>query len=126
MVLISPQTKVTGLNAAKVLHDPDLRTNLPVMIIAGDESPSYFKEAEMLHNEFVKGRPKPDSNAKLEDLTLWYFSKGKTATKLQGAKLLAEPSLKVPERIQKFINARLVVNPDAKEWSWKERKKPYE
>ncbi len=130
VVLISPQTKVTGLNTARILHDQefhDLRTNLPIMIIAGDESPNYFKEAETLHNEFVKGRPKLDSKeAKPEDWTLWFYGKGQTSTKLQGAKLLAEPSLKVPEKIQRFIKARLVENPDAKDWIWKERKKPYE
>jgi pimeloyl-ACP methyl ester carboxylesterase len=133
VVLISPQTKVAGLNTAtaKVLHDPDfrdLRLNLPIMILAGDENPAYFKEAETLHNEFQKGRPKPDSKqSKPEDWTLWFYGKGRTSTKLQGAQLLAEPSMKVVlERIQTFIKARLVDNPDAKEWVWKERKKPYE
>ncbi len=133
VVLISPLTKrVTALNTARVLHDPeyrDLRMNLPIMILAGDENPTYFREAEVLHNEFLKGRPKLDSNdAKPEDFTLWFYGKGQTSTKLQGAKLLAEPSLKaeVLKRIQRFIKARLVDNPDAKDWGWKERKLPYQ
>jgi pimeloyl-ACP methyl ester carboxylesterase len=133
VVLISPVTKrVTALNTARILHDAeyrDLRMNLPIMILAGDESPTYFKEAEALHNEFLKGRPKLDSKAaKPEDFTLWFYGKGQTGTKLQGAKLLAEPSLKgkTLERIQRFMKARLVDNPDAKEWAWKERKLPYE
>ena len=93
VVLISPVTKrVTALNTARILHDPefrDLRMNLSIMVLAGDESPTYFKEAETLYNEFNKGRPKPDINAKpedkIKDLTLWFFGKGKVSTKLQGA-----------------------------------------
>jgi hypothetical protein len=35
-------------------------------------------------------------------------------------------SLKVPGTIANFIKTRLIVNPDAKEWAWKERKLPHE
>ena len=96
------------------------------MILAGDENPLYFNEAERLQKLFVAGRPKLGTGNKLEDMTLWFYGKGKTPTKLQGAKLIAEPSLKVPEKIAKFIKSRLIDNPDAKDWVWKERKKPHE
>lgn len=131
VVLISPVTKrVTGLNTARILHEVeyrDLRMSLPIMILAGDENATYFKEAEVLHNEFVKGRPKLDKSAKPEDFTLWFYGKGQTSTKLQGAKLLAEPSMKAKsmERIERFLKARLVDNPDAKDWVWKFLKLPY-
>ncbi len=129
LVLISPQTKVVGVNTAQVQHGPqfaDLRRDLPIMILAGDENPLYFNEAERLQKLFVAGRPKIGAGSKLEDMTLWFYGKGKTPTKLQGAKLVSEPSLKAPEKIAKFIKSRLIDNPDAKEWVWKERKKPHE
>ena len=129
LVLISPQTKVTGVNTAQLQHSQqfaDLRRDLPIMILAGDENPLYFNEAERLQKLFVAGRPKIGASNKLEDMTLWFYGKGKTPTKLQGAKLISEPSLKTPEKIGKFIKSRLIDNPDAKEWVWKERKKPHE
>jgi pimeloyl-ACP methyl ester carboxylesterase len=130
LVLISPVTRVTGLNSAQqVLHNQqfqDLRRDLPIMILAGDESPQYFNEAERLQKLFVGGRPKLGAGNKLDDMTLWFYGKGKTNTKLQGAKLISEVSLKVPEKIAKFMKVRLVDNPDAKQWVWKERKKPHE
>jgi pimeloyl-ACP methyl ester carboxylesterase len=130
VVLVSPQTShIPGINSAQFLHDPkyrDLRADLSIMILAGDQNPTYFNEAKQLRTLFESGRPKLDSNSKYEDMTLWFFDKGKTDTKLQGAKLLAEPSLKMPEKIQNFLDYRLIKNPDAKEWVWKERKLPHE
>jgi pimeloyl-ACP methyl ester carboxylesterase len=127
LVLISPQTRVTGLNTSQLLHDQqlaDLRRNLPVMIVAGNQNNTYFNEAKTLQKLFVSGRPKLDSKNKLDDMTLWFYSN--VDTKLQGATLLSEVSLKMPDKIGKFIKSRLVDNPDAKEWVWKERKSPYE
>jgi pimeloyl-ACP methyl ester carboxylesterase len=129
LVLISPQTKVIGVNSAQLQHSQqfaDLRRDLPIMILAGDGNPLYFNEAERLQKLFVAGRPKLGTGNKLEDMTLWFYGKGKISTKLQGAKLISEPSLKVPEKIAKFMKSRLIDNPDAKEWVWKERKKPHE
>jgi pimeloyl-ACP methyl ester carboxylesterase len=130
LVLISPQTKVTGLTRAQeFVHTKqfsDLRRDLPIMILAGDENKPYFDEAERLQKVFIAGRPKILAGAKLDDVTLWTFGKGKTPTKLQGAKLISDNSLKVPGTIGKFIKSRLIDNPDAKQWVWKERKKPHE
>ena len=43
-------------------------------------------------------------------------------TPLQGAKLLAEPSLNVPDKIEDFLKVWLVNNSRVKEWAgWKER-----
>jgi pimeloyl-ACP methyl ester carboxylesterase len=128
LVLVSPQTtRITGLNTSQFLHDSqlsDLRRNLPIMIVAGNQNPTFFSEAKTLQKLFVAGRPKLDNKNKLEDMTLWFYSN--VDTKLQGAKLLSDNSLKMPEKIGKFIDSRLVKNPDAKEWVWKERKSPYE
>ena len=61
---------------------------------------------------FVKSRPPADDD-KPESITVWFFKK--IDTPLQGSKLLAEPSLKVPDKIVVFLNVWLVKNPDAKD-----------
>ena len=127
LVLISPVTKVLGLNTTavtKVLLAP--RSDgflLPLMIVAGNKNKIYFAEAERLHTLFLKSRP-PAEDAKPESITVWFFPK--IDTTLQGAELLAQPALKVPEKIVNFMTVWLVKNPDAKEWKWRQLKKPYE
>jgi pimeloyl-ACP methyl ester carboxylesterase len=122
-VLISPATNVSGLKTAQRMKTPEICRELPVMIVAGNKSKDRFAEAERLYKQFVSGRPAADDD-KPESMTVWFFKK--IDTPLQGSKLLAEPSLKVPEKIVTFLSSRLVKNADAREWVWKERKLPYE
>ena len=65
----------------------------------------------------MKARPPADDD-KPESITVWFFKK--IDTPLQGSKLLAEPSLKVPDKICQFIKVWLVDNADVKDWVWKE------
>jgi pimeloyl-ACP methyl ester carboxylesterase len=127
VVLISPKTNVIGLNTMKIVKMPvqaPICSFLPVMIVAGNQKPAnpYLKDAEQIRTIFVIARP-PAVNAKPQSMTVWSF---KIGTQLQGTKLLAEPSLKVPEKIALFMKARLVTNDDAKDWGWKPRKLPHE
>ena len=122
-VLISPTVKVTGLNTLQVMKRPEIHRDLPVMIVVGNKSKSHFAEADRLRNMFVKERPPVDDD-KPESITVWFFKK--IDTQLQGSKLLAEPSLNVPEKICAVLKTRLVTNEEAKEWAWKERKRPHE
>jgi hypothetical protein len=92
------------------------------MIAAGNKSKEHLVEAERLRSLFVKARP-PAESAKPESITVWLYNK--IDTPLQGAKLVAEPSLKVPDKIVAFLKVWLVENPEAKGWEWKERKRPY-
>ncbi len=126
LVLISPVTKVLGLQptpaqATKILSE--LRPDLPLMIAVGNKNKIYFAEAERLHTLFLKPRP-PAEDAKPESITVWFFPNIQTI--LQGAELLAQPALKVPEKIANFMTVWLVKNSDAKGWKWKQLKKPYE
>jgi len=124
VVLISPLTNVPALKIALLMRNlPEVRHDLPLMIALGNKSKDRVAEAERLNSLFLKLRPPADDN-KPESHTIWYFSK--IETPLQGAKLLAEPSLKVPEKIASFMSTWLVKNFDAKDWSWAERKRPYE
>jgi pimeloyl-ACP methyl ester carboxylesterase len=123
-VLISPATKVTGLkpSTAQAMKVPEVCRDLPVMIIVGNKNKTRFAEAEHLCSEFLHSRPPPEDK-KLESKTVFFF---KHDTALQGTKLLAEPSLNLPDRIVAFLTVRLVKNEDAKEYAWKERKLPHQ
>jgi len=121
-VLISP-VKVTSLNTMQVMKRQEICRDLPVMIAVGNKNKQYLQEADLLRKMFVRERPPVDDD-KPESATVWFFKK--IDTPLQGAKLLAEPSLKLPDKIREFLKARLVANEDAKEWVWKERKLPHE
>ncbi len=46
-------------------------------------------------------------------------------TKLQGTKLL-DPKFNLPAVIADFVERRLVKSDAAKDWTWRERKVPYE
>ncbi len=125
VVLISPVTNVTGLKptTAQVMRMPEVCRDLSVLIAVGNKSKERLKDADQLRSLFVKARPPAEDN-KPESITV-YFLKN-LDTSLQGSELLAEPSLKVPEKIVAFLKRRLVDNPDAKDWVWKERKLPHE
>ena len=122
-VLISPVTNVPALKTPQVMKMPAVCRDLSVMIVVGNKSKEHFAEADRLRSLFVKSRPPADDD-KPESMTVWFFKK--IDTTLQGSKLLAEPSLKVPEKIVAVLNVRLVKSDDAKEWVWKERKLPHE
>jgi pimeloyl-ACP methyl ester carboxylesterase len=122
-VLISPATKVTGLNTAQVMKMPEIVRDLPVMIVVGNKSKDRFTEANRLRDLFVKSRPLAD-DAKPESISVWFYSRIETS--LQGIKLLAEPDLKVPDKIRAFMTVWLVKNADGKEFAWRELKRPYE
>ena len=107
--------------ATKILLE--LRPDLPLMIAVGNKNKIYFAEAERLHTLFLKSRP-PAEDAKPESITVWFFPNIQTI--LQGAELLAQPALKVPEKIANFMTVWLVKNSDAKGWKWRQLKKPYE
>jgi pimeloyl-ACP methyl ester carboxylesterase len=122
-VLISPVTNVTGLKTAQLMRMPEVCRDLPVMLAVGKQSKDYFADADRLCKLFKNARP-PAEGDKPEEITVWFYNK--IDTKLQGAKLLNEQSLGMNEKIRKFMSARLVTNPDAKDWVWKERKLPHQ
>ncbi|MGO9114856.1 MAG: alpha/beta fold hydrolase [Thermoguttaceae bacterium] len=121
--MISPVTKVTGLNTAQVMKLPEICRDLPVMIAVGNKSKERFAEADRLRALFVKARPPADDD-KPESITVWFYSKIETS--LQGIKLLAEADLKVPDKIVAFMTVWLVENADGKDYAWRELKRPYE
>ncbi len=125
LVLVSPPpANIPALNTPQVMKMPEVCRDLPVMIVLGNKSKEHLAEAERLRSLFVKARPPADDD-KPESVTVWYYKK--IDTPLQVAKLLAEPSLNVPDKIEEFLKVWLVNNSRVKESAgWKERKVPYE
>jgi pimeloyl-ACP methyl ester carboxylesterase len=124
VVLISPAVNISGLRTLQVLQKyPEVSRDLPVMIVVGNKGKEQFSEAEKLNSLLKKARPRED-DLKIELRTVLFLSK--IDTTLQGAELLAQPSLNVPEKILYYMTLRLVKNPDAKDYVWKERKLPHE
>jgi hypothetical protein len=73
------------------------------------------KEANKVYKLFVASHPEPDA-AEPEKKDLFYDETKKT--KLQGTKLLNEPSMQLDQYILSFIDARVTQAP----FPWKERK----
>jgi hypothetical protein len=125
-VLVSPVKNVVGLKPPTSQVTKALlqgRADLPLLILAGSKNKVGYAEAERLHSLFIKSRP-PADDAKPESITVWFFKN--ISTSLQGAELLNEPDLKVPDKIVRFMTVWLVKNPDAKKWKWRELSKdPY-
>lgn len=123
LVLISPVTKFKGSTAQRAMTMPYVRDELSVMIVVGSKGPQYVRVAEPLNNLF-KSKRSSEENLKLGSRTLFYLSN--IDTPLQGCKLLDEPSLNIASKIVSFVKLRLIANPQAKDWPWKERKHPHE
>jgi len=138
MVLISPDYSFPGLNTKLALQCPDVQKNIPLMILVGgltkDAEGNVDRaavkandDARRLNELFAKYHPEPEAETEAEKRmfkTLWF---GHLDTTLQGTKLLDAP-LKHPVAplIRQFLEYRLVKNPEAKKFVWKERKLPYQ
>lgn len=122
LVLLSPELNYRGLSTTAALADREIKANLPILILVGKKTPARLADAERFYSIFSNARPGLNDQ-KPEDQTLWC---GRLDTSLQGTKMLDEASLTVPRRIGLFIWTRLVKNPDAKKYAWKERKLPHQ
>jgi pimeloyl-ACP methyl ester carboxylesterase len=131
IVFVSPNTTVKGLDLPLIKRealkvDSDVFERLSVMTVFGNKDIPRAKEAKTLYDLFEKARaPETSPDLDIKKRTLFFFPK--IDTKLQGAKLLTEPSLELPRKITDFLRWRLVEYPKTKEkWGWSELKKPYE
>jgi len=122
IVLISPELSFRGLPIRKAAVYPPVQRDISVMILVGKQDAKALAEAKRIHGIFAKSHPEPTGDDKLDRQTLFL---GELATSLQGTKLL-DPKFNLPAVIADFVNRRLVKSDAAKEWSWRERKFPYE
>ena len=122
LVLISPELSFRGLPIRKAVAYPPVQRDISILILVGKADAKAMGEAKRIYSMFEKSHPEPAGDNKLDKQTLlfWGFD-----TSLQGTKLL-DPKFDVQGLIADFVNRRLVKSDAAKEWTWRERKFPYE
>ncbi len=116
LVLLSPDVSFKGLPLAP--FSEEIRRNIPVLILVGKDDAKSFGEAERVSKIFRRIPPK-----KPEDTTFFFNTLN---TKLQGTHLLEPKTLNADKMIFQFLQLRLVQADEAKNWTWKPLKKPYE
>jgi pimeloyl-ACP methyl ester carboxylesterase len=117
MVLVSPEWSFKGLRINEAVVDPQVRSEIALMVVAGRGSGKSLQEARRLYSAFEKYHPQPPANEAAEKQTLWLRT---PQTTLQGTRLLNEKSLHVDQMILKFVELRLVKPPIP----WDERRNP--
>ncbi len=122
LVLISPELSFRGLPTRKAAIDPHVQRDIAVMIVAGRQDAKAQSEAKRLYGIFARSHPEPVGDDKLDRQTLIWND---LDTKLQGTRLL-DPKFNLASVIADFIQRRLVKSDAAKNWTWRERKFPYE
>ena len=109
LVLISPEANFKGLRMADAVNDAALRSQVAVLLIAGNRRNKSKQEFNNLYDGFKKYH-----EANKKDLVKFLPD-----SSLQGAKLISEASLKVNQKIAEFV-AELV----KLQYPWAERATP--
>ena len=92
--LISPEPNFKGLHMADAINDAAVRTQISILLIAGQQKSRAKEECKRLYDSFKKYHTDPDKKDLFQFLP---------KTPLQGTKLLSEPSLNVNKAIGEFI-----------------------
>jgi len=113
VVLLSPERNFRGVGMEEFLRNPLLNQFVSIYILFGNADPKVASRTELIYNTLAKLHPEPPEDQSEQEKTL--FFKG-LDTKFQGTKLLNQRGLNVEQRIEKFIQLRLV----AKDYPWRE------
>lgn len=116
VVLISPVEKFKNLKMSEALSHPGIKRYVSVYVVMGASDSRAVKEGTQIFKTLDRGRKAPDSP---EEQTL--FLDKTLKTKLQGTKLLGESALGLEQRLEQFIDFRLVKQT---QWPWKDRTSP--
>jgi pimeloyl-ACP methyl ester carboxylesterase len=122
LVLVSPELAFRGLPTRKAAFYPYVQRDIATMLVVGKQDAKAESEAKRLHSILAKVRSEPEGDENLDQQTLFF---NEFDTKLQGMKLL-DPKFNLAAVIDKFLQRRLVKADAARNWTWKERKYPYE
>ncbi len=117
LVLISPEWTYRGLRLNEALQNTNVRSDLSVMIIAGEGNAKLLKEAKRLYSTLERYHPLAAGEEGPDKQTLLLRT---PATSLQSTRLLHEKTMHVDQMILKFIELRLAKQPLA----WVERRNP--
>ncbi len=112
LVLISPELSAHGLKIAVPLADEQVRSQISVMLLVGQNAKKPLDDATRVNNLLKLYHPLPEDAAKVKEQRSLFFIP--VDTHLQGTKLLGGEGLGVAQMIEMFISRRLVTNPDVK------------
>jgi pimeloyl-ACP methyl ester carboxylesterase len=115
IVMISPKWSDHRIQVPEALSNDGIKRMVSIYIVMGADDPDAVKEAKRIFKTFEVTHPEPDA-ASPEKKDLFYDETKKT--RLQGTKLLNEPSMQLDQYIISFIDLRAVQAP----FPWKERK----
>jgi pimeloyl-ACP methyl ester carboxylesterase len=120
-VLVSPEQSFRGLPLQPALEDRVVRGELSAMVIFGQQQSNAATAGRRIFNTLKRSHREiptdPGERQRLQDLFLVELD-----TSLQGTKVLTSTALKVPERIEEFIQWRLVDRAD--QYPWQDRSLP--
>jgi len=105
LILASPEWRFRGLSMVQALKHPDVRSQLSIMLVYGEQDSNAAADAENVHRNLVRYHPDPPIDRIATDKTLF---KVPLPTRLQGSKLLVDPEFSMLPRIDNFLQMRLV------------------
>ncbi len=126
IVLISPEWSFRGLTMAGPLNNPFVSRSIPMLILVGGESTRLVADAERIHKLLSKNHPEPSEEDRDKYLAKKTLFLGVLKTGMQGTKMLQDKKLGVEKHIARFIHLRLINSDEAREWTWKELRKPHQ
>lgn len=115
LVLASPNWRQKGLLLVNALKDPNVQSELSIMLVYGSQDPKAKKSAETVYKNLERFHPEPPIERIRELKDLFDFP---LPTTLQGTKLLVDPQFKMLVNLDNFIQTRLVDQP----YEWVQRK----
>lgn len=115
LVLASPNWRQKGLMLVDALKDPNVRSQLSIMLVYGSEDAKAKKSAETVYKNLERYHPEPPLERMQELKDLFDYP---LPTTLQGTKLLVDPQFKMLVNLDNFIKTRLVDQP----YEWIQRK----
>lgn len=115
VVLISPKFVDHGFQISNALYNDGIKRIVSIYIVMGAEDNSAVKEAHRIYKLFTASHPDPGPAEPEKKDLFWDETK---KTKLQGTKLLNEPTMQLDQYILSFIELRAEKMP----FPWKERK----
>lgn len=115
LVLASPNWRQKGLMLVDALKDPNVQSELSIMLVYGSQDTKAKKSAETVYKNIERFHPEPPIERVRELKDLFDYP---MPTTLQGTKLLVDPQFKMLVNLDNFIKARLVDQP----YEWVQRK----
>jgi hypothetical protein len=122
LVLLSPERTFHGMSILPALKHPAVQHDISVLILTGKQDAKAMEESKSIYSLFARYHPEPTGENKNDNRTLVFE---KLDTSLQGTDLL-DPKFKVQKTIADFLQRRLVKSEESRDWTWRERKQPYQ